>query len=188
VRSLNLSRRHLTLEQKREIAKHIFEREPGRSDNSIAKEIGLSHTTVAKVREEVEGSYCHNGNKNAEVADDLKDDAPFVATALERKETSGRKARGRKPLSPEEKARRASERLKAKLEARKETKPKPLTSARDDVVNALYELVGANIDKLQDIVQIIAGYDGVIHRKFTLGQRHEMVRKFAKALGVSSIE
>src|SRR5215471_7752962 len=85
VRSFNLSRRHLTLEQKREIAKHIFEREPGRSDNSIAKEIGLSHTTVAKVREEVEGSYCHNGNKNAEVADDLKDDAPFVATALERK-------------------------------------------------------------------------------------------------------
>ena len=39
------------------------------------------------------------------------------------------------------------------------------------------------IDRLRDIVQIICGYDGVIHQKFTLGQRHEMVRKFAKALG-----
>jgi len=26
------------------------------------------------------------------------------------------------------------------------------------------------------------------HQKFTLGQRHEMVRKFAKALGVSAME
>jgi hypothetical protein len=44
VRSLNLSRRHLTLAQKKEVAKHIFEREPGRTDNSIAKEIGLIST------------------------------------------------------------------------------------------------------------------------------------------------
>ena len=48
VQSLNLSRRHLTLAQKKELAKHIFEREPGRTDNSIAKEIGLSHHSVAR--------------------------------------------------------------------------------------------------------------------------------------------
>jgi len=52
----------------------------------------------------------------------------------------------------------------------------------------LVKVIGSNLHLLQDIVQIISGYDGVIHQKFTLGQRHEMVRKFAKALGVSSIE
>src|SRR5262249_14967491 len=82
VRSLNLSRRHLTLAQKKEVAKHIFEREPGRSDNSIAKEIGLSHTTVTKMREEAGDSYCQNGNKNAEVAEDLGDDVPFSEEAF----------------------------------------------------------------------------------------------------------
>jgi hypothetical protein len=54
VRSLNLSRRHLTLVQKKEVAMHIFEREPARSDRSVGKELGLHHTTVAKVREEAD--------------------------------------------------------------------------------------------------------------------------------------
>jgi len=45
--------------------------------------------------------------------------------------------------------------------------------------------IGSNIYLLQDIVQIICGYDGVIRQKFTLGQRHEMARKFCNALGVS---
>ena len=104
-----------------------------------------------------------------------------------RVEASGRRARGRKPLSPGEKARRASERLEAKWKARaqKETKPKPLTSARDDAVDVLSAAIGSNIYLLQDIVQIICGYDGVIRQKFTLGQRHEMARKFCNALGVS---
>src|SRR5262252_9677766 len=161
VRSLNLSRRHLALAQKKEVAKHIFEREPGRSDNSIAKEIGLSHTTVTKMREEAGDSYCQNGNKNAEVAEDLGDDVPFSEEAFKpepikkRVEASGRKARGRKPLSPEEKARRANERLKAKWEARKETAPRPLTSARDDTVNMLCDVILSNIGSLPDIVQII---------------------------------
>jgi len=117
-------------------------------------------------------SNFHNGNKDPQ-------------HKVERVEASGRKARGRKPLSPEEKAARANERLKAKWEARKETKLKPLTSAREDAVEVLVKVIGSNLHLLQDIVQIISGYDGVIHQKFTLGQRHEMVRKFAKALGVS---
>jgi len=45
------------------------------------------------------------------------------APTSERVEKSGRKARGRKPLSPEVKAARANERAKAKLAAKKETKP-----------------------------------------------------------------
>ena len=49
----------------------------------------------------------------------------------------------------------------------------------------LCDVILLNINSLPDIVQIIAGYDGVLHQKFTLGQRAEMARKFAKALGVS---
>ena len=51
----------------------------------------------------------------------------------------------------------------------------------------LCDVILSNIGSLPDIVQIIAGYEGVIRQKFTLGQRHEMVRKFAKALGVSAM-
>jgi len=69
VRSLNLSRRHLTLAQKKEVAKHIFEREPGRSDRSVGEELGLSHTTVAKVREEVDAEpNGQNGHKDSSAA------------------------------------------------------------------------------------------------------------------------
>src|SRR5262249_28618214 len=107
---------------------------------------------------------------------------------VERTETSGRKARGRKPLSPEEKTVRAWARAAAKAEAKKESGLKPLTSVRDDEVETLAQQIGGNLKLLPEIVQIICGYDGVIHQKFTLGQRHEMVRKFAKALGVSAME
>jgi len=193
VRSFNLSRRHLTLEQKREIAKHIFEREPGRSDNSIAKEIGLSHPTVAKIRQEVE-SNCKNFNKDevgiepSELGEPVNwQNANEAQQKVERTETSGRKARGRKPLSPEEKTVRAWARAAAKAEAKKESGLKPLTSVRDDEVETLAQQIGGNLKLLPEIVQIICGYDGVIHQKFTLGQRHEMVRKFAKALGVGQI-
>ena len=105
---------------------------------------------------------------------------PAPAPKRERFETSGRKARGRKPASAKERKEKAAE-----AKAQKETKPKPLTSARDDTVNMLCDVILLNINSLPDIVQIIAGYDGVLHQKFTLGQRAEMARKFAKALGVS---
>jgi len=71
-----------------------------------------------------------------------------------------RSLRGRPPLPPEEKAARANQwkREKAGAKARKETSPKPLTSARDAAVNALAEFVAANIGNLPDLVQIISGY------------------------------
>ena len=118
--------------------------------------------------------------------DDLGRDAEKSARRVTRKaDGSVRSAPGRKPLSPEEKAARANARAAAKAEAQKETKPKPLTSARDDEVE---QQIGGNLKLLPEIVQIISGYDGLIQRQFTLGQRHEMVRKFAKALWVSAME
>jgi len=196
VRSLNMSRRHLTLEQKKEVAHHIFHREQGRSDRSIAEEIGLSHPTVAKIRQEVESNGKNYHKEPVEPANGKfyhKDEAigsngQNAHKDVVRVEASGRKARGRKPFSPEEKAARAKARAAAKAEAKKQTKPKPLTSARDDTVNMLCDVILSNIGSLPDIVQIIAGYEGVIRQKFTLGQRHEMVLKFAKTLGVSIAE
>jgi len=187
VRSLNLSRRHLTLAQKKEVAKHIFEREPARSDNSIAKEVGLSHHTVARVREEVgDESNWQNANKEDVGAsngenphkDADRDGGGRGRPAPERVESTGRRARGRKPASAKEKREKAAGKAK-------ETKLKPLTSARDDAIDAAAAVIRDNIHRLQDIVQIICGYEGMIRQRFTLGQRQDMVRKFAKALGVS---
>jgi len=124
------------------------------------------------------------------------------APTPERVEVTGRKARGRKPLSPVEKARRAEDRRKARVEAArgrarddairvqaaKTTQLKPLTSVREDEVDRVAEQIGGNLYLLPDIINIIAGYDGLIQRHYTLGQRHEMVCKFVKALGVSCIE
>src|SRR5215469_5192250 len=162
VRSLNLSRRHLTLAQKKEVAKHIFEREPGRTANSVAQEVGLSQPTAQKVQDSVEQANSKNSNNGngaglveQSYAESHVGDGPAEpvtgapgeemppAPTPVRVEVSGRKARGRKPLSPVEKARRANERAKARLAAQKETKPKPLTSARDAAVNALAEFVAS---------------------------------------------
>jgi hypothetical protein len=54
VASLNLHRRHLTAEQKRERIEALLRARPERSDRSIAKEIEASPTYVGKIRAEAE--------------------------------------------------------------------------------------------------------------------------------------
>jgi hypothetical protein len=78
--SANIRRRHLTTEQRKEIAEELLKDNPARSDRSIAKEVGIDHKTVAAVRQETESST--NGE---------------IPHSQERVEASGRKARGRKP-------------------------------------------------------------------------------------------
>lgn len=48
--TLNLARRHLTQEQKREIIKAELIRRPGDSDRAVARRVGCSPTTVGTVR------------------------------------------------------------------------------------------------------------------------------------------
>jgi hypothetical protein len=188
VASLNLKRRHLTYEQKNEIAKKILEWRPERSDRSIAKEVGLSHDTVANLREEIgvstaaevietkieEAIAAEPGKSDRAIAKEVGASHPTVA-----KVRSGKNGDNRQNFQSD------NRKLGRPKKAETQKEPKPLTSARDDAVNALAEQIGQNIDRLQDIVQIISGYDGVIQQKFTLGQRHELVRKFAKAMGVA---
>jgi ParB-like chromosome segregation protein Spo0J len=48
-----LLRRHLTTAQRKELAGRLLQKQPERSDRQIAKDTGLSHPTVAAVREEL---------------------------------------------------------------------------------------------------------------------------------------
>ena len=53
-RALNLARRQLTTEQKRAVIADQLTETPGRSNRWIAKQLGVTHPTVASVRKELE--------------------------------------------------------------------------------------------------------------------------------------
>jgi ParB-like chromosome segregation protein Spo0J len=55
-RALNLARRQLTTEQKRQLIADQLQETPDRSNRWIAKQLGVSHVTVASVRTEMEGT------------------------------------------------------------------------------------------------------------------------------------
>jgi hypothetical protein len=71
--SVNLHRRHLTADQKRDLIAKLLKLDPGKTNRQIAKEIDASPTTVGKVRANVQAG--HN---------------------TDRIEASGRRARGRR--------------------------------------------------------------------------------------------
>jgi DNA-binding Lrp family transcriptional regulator len=56
VLSLNVHRRHLTNEQKRNLIAKVIKAKPALSDRQIAEKTGTSHPTVAKVRDRLEES------------------------------------------------------------------------------------------------------------------------------------
>jgi hypothetical protein len=55
-RALNLARRQLTQEQKRQLIADQLQEAPERSNRWIGKQLGVSHPTVASVREELEAT------------------------------------------------------------------------------------------------------------------------------------
>ena len=88
VLSANVRRRHLTQEQRREVIGKLLQQRPDLTDNAIAKQVGMSHHTVAAVRAAAE-----TPNKEPEAANWQIANKPQIG----RVEASGRKARGRKP-------------------------------------------------------------------------------------------
>ena len=86
VLSLNIHRRHLTAEQKRELIAKVLKAKPKASNRQIAKQVKADDKTVAKVRKELEG----------------RSEIPHVET---RTDTKGRKQpakRTRKPIEHED--------------------------------------------------------------------------------------
>lgn len=53
--SLNLHRRHLTAEQKREVIAAVLKANPKRSNRQVAEQVKADHKTVGTVRQELEG-------------------------------------------------------------------------------------------------------------------------------------
>lgn len=80
--SANIRRRHLSAYQKRELIANLLKANPEQSDRRVAKTTGVHHETVAAVRDDLEV----NGE---------------IRHKADRKEESGRKARGRKPKETE---------------------------------------------------------------------------------------
>jgi hypothetical protein len=78
--SLNVHRRHLNAEQKRDLIAKVLKARPEASDHSIGKQTGSDDKTVTSVRRELES--------NSEIPNKTK-----------RVEATGRNARGRKPGS-----------------------------------------------------------------------------------------
>lgn len=54
--SANIHRRHLTIEQRKDLAAELLKANPEKSDRSVAKVVKLDHKTVAAVRTETEAS------------------------------------------------------------------------------------------------------------------------------------
>jgi hypothetical protein len=55
IESVNVHRRHLTTDQKREVIAKLVERDPERSCRAISAEVGVSKGTVSAVKQELEG-------------------------------------------------------------------------------------------------------------------------------------
>jgi ParB-like chromosome segregation protein Spo0J len=51
---VNVSRRHLTLDQQRHLIREWLKRHPETSNRSVAADVGVSHVTVERIREELE--------------------------------------------------------------------------------------------------------------------------------------
>jgi hypothetical protein len=188
VASKNLHRRHLRINdyrklisERKALAKAIVTATPERTDRSIAKDVELSHVTVAKVRHEVEAGAHEaealpNGTDEqamGEAAEEVQESCVIdLYSPPPRVEKSGRKARGRKPG-------------KAVAKAPKETKPKPLSNPRDEWIGVTSKLLATNTaETLRDIVQMVKGSTGTIVEVMSQSTRADLVRQFAGALAI----
>ena len=89
----DIRRRHLTLEQKRELIEKLLKAEPTKSNRQVAKTVGVSHPHVAKVRDELEKAG----------------DVETVTTSID---TKGRQQPSKRPKSRTERRRVGLERKK----------------------------------------------------------------------------
>jgi hypothetical protein len=128
--SANIRRRHLTTEQRKEIAAELLKANPAQSDRSVAKEVGISPTTVGAIRETVEPSSVQTGQ--------LEQDAP---------KRVGRDGKARK--MPERKSKGAT----APAEPVAISEPRPAAEPEDDADDSGLYMGMTNDLKIADWVQ-----------------------------------
>jgi ParB-like chromosome segregation protein Spo0J len=116
--STNIRRRHLTGEQRDELAVRLLKANPEKSDRQIAKTVGRSPTRVGKVRSKMES-------------------AGDVSTVDTRTDTKGRKQPAKKASGW------SRERYKAHRERKRKraTKVQPGTDPSADIVKEAFDLV-----------------------------------------------
>jgi hypothetical protein len=160
--SLNIHRRHLTAEQKRELIAKLIKATPKKSDRQIATATKTDHKTVASVRAEQEA----------------RGEIPHVST---RTDSKGRQQPAKKPKTKAERNRKALERrvaerrakliLQAELNAREEAQTKTeaerlaagLIGADHGLARALHEFLvqcGADAIDLMDALGHLLGSEG----------------------------
>ena len=205
IASEDLHRRHMLPADRKKVAQAVIEAHPEKSDRTVAKEAGISPTTVAAIRSGIEpeaASNVQNGHKDSSEADsnlqnankdrivelgpeDPAEEDFFVSPAApppQRFETgftkSGepRKARGRKPGSGK------------KVDAAtvpKEVKPKRLVNARDDWIMKGSEIFKSDTAQtLTDITFMVHSATGPIIQRCSERQRKECADRFVRALGL----
>ena len=120
--SANIRRRHLTLEQKRELIEKLLEAEPTKSNRQVAKTVGVSHPHVAKVRDELEKAG----------------DVETVTTSID---TKGRQQPSKRPKSRTERRRVGLERKREHVARLRASLESAAEDVEDDTTTAAPQLV-----------------------------------------------
>ena len=189
--SLNERRRHMSMADRRTLAKNILAYNPAITDRELGRKASIAHGTAADVRREAAPSPANGENvhKDSEGPGSSPEQAPQateegVPTSppappapepTPRVEAGGRRARGRKP----------SKEPKLAAKAKKEVKPKSvLGNPRDVWVASSEQQFKENpTHALTDIVMIVKSYEGKIREKISEQTRRELAVRFAAALG-----
>jgi ParB-like chromosome segregation protein Spo0J len=207
VMSMNAHRRHLLKQDQKRIAKELIKAQPTRTAHSIAKETGLHHSTVRGIQEEVEEeqeqarqpSNGYFSNSEVESKADLIGGAAIddpggpldeslkgsqqrklpPAESRQRVEATGKKARGRKPMSAEEKAASKQAREEAKSQAKRNA------NDRDAWVDAGVDYLYSDPTFiLEEFVKIVGSHRQTITEKVPEAKRKQLVMAFANALSL----
>ena len=176
--SKNLHRRHLTVADRKRIAARLLKENPTLTDSEVAKRSGLgSHNTAAKVRAQVKAE-APPANGQDDNKDGVPEARPLVFTTdppaaqVARVESTGRKARGRKPGTAVAKE---PEAVKPKP-----TGPKP----REEWLMAAGTLCKADPEQLgDDLACIFADCGGPFRQKVKEEKRRAWLEKIGEALG-----
>jgi hypothetical protein len=151
--SLNLHRRHLTAEQKRELIAKLIKAQPEKSDRQIGREIKADNKTVAAVRSDLE----------------RREEIPYVEA---RTDTKGRKQPAKKKTNAA-KARREKERARREEKRKRDAEEYRRRAAE---INARIELLAVNLVKADrdQARQLYDFLNGGFEYEFERALRHEL--------------